>query len=534
MVQGFIISNLKSDAFSPYSSLFYFSFTNLDQVPAWYLATQQTPFDWAYTSKSSNRSCKASRKGCFLPRGKMLGGNGAMNIMLYVEGNEEDFQYWPKTTRTWNWNDVMPYYEKVRNGLMSIEQFTSPINSLSQVILDAGSEKGFTQSYAHRIGYRFADGTISNGARHSAAKAHLMPEKSNLHIIKKAVVTKIMLNKSGRATGVEFQYNDTDTITVTATKEVLLTAGPIANPQILVLSGIGIQNTLTKLNIKVIKPLPVGKHLQDIIYVPLYFQFHTSTATPLTKHDILDNVYLYAVNRTGGLSGHEISNLIAHWSTEANTERPDIQVTHKYFPTNAFDLQFYLTISGYIEMVGRQILDNNQRSEILIMNIGLMRPKSEGTVSLTSNNPLKNPKLRTKYLENSDDMSTMLKALKQAASFVNTKEFIKHEGKLLRMPLPACKDIEYQTDKYWRCYAASMTRSAGRQFGTTRMGADEKDSVVDGRLKVHGVDGLRVVGSSVLPISAGGQSNSATLMMAERAADFVKADWMGKQQRVEL
>lgn len=458
-----------------------------------------------------------------------------MNTMLYVQGSKLDFQDWPTLTKTWNWNDVLPYYKKSQSSPMKIEQFSSPKESLIQVLLEAGVEKGYQTGVDSKgLGYSFADGTISNGARFSAAKAHLRPAKTNLRVIKKAVVTKITLDKQGRATGVDFQYNGTHPMTVKTTKEIILTAGPIANPQLLMLSGIGPQNTLTKLSVPIVKTLPVGKHLQDIIFVPLYFQFHVSSAAPLTKFDLLDNVYLYAVNGTGSLAGHGISNLIAHWNTEANSQRPDIQVTHKYFPTNAFDLQFYLTISGYTEMVGRQILDNNQRGEILVMNIALMRPKSTGTVTLASSDPFAKAKLRTKYLEHPDDVTTMMKAVKHAASFVDTKEFMKHEAKLVRMPLADCKNMEYLSDEYWRCYVASMSRSAGRQFGSTRMGADKIDSVVDGRLKVHGVDGLRVVGSSVLPSSVGGQSNSATVMVAERAADFVKADWMGKEQRVEL
>lgn len=508
---------------------------NCVQVPAWFLATQRTPFDWSYKSKTSNRSCRASRDGCVLSRGKMLGGNGAMNNMLYVEGNEEDFLDWPVTSRTWNWKDVLPYYEKTKSGPMKVEQFTSSKDTFYQVLLKAGLEKGYsTPTKPVGLGYSFADGTISKSSRFSAAKAHLMPPKLNLQLIKNAVVSKIMFDKTGRATGVQFQYNGTDTLTVSSKKEIILAAGPIANPQLLMLSGIGPQNTLTKMNISVIKPLPVGKNLQDIIIVPLYFQFHASTAAPLTKSDFLDNIYLYAMNGTGSLSHHGISNLVAHWNMNSENQRPDIQVTHKYFPTNAFDLHFYLTVSGYAEMVGRQILDNNQRGEIIVMNIGLMRPKSTGYVTLTSKDPIAKAKLRTKYLEHSDDMSTIVKAIKNAASFVKTKEFIKHEGKLIRMPLVDCKDKEYESEDYWRCYAASMSRSAGRQFGSTRMGANEMNSVVDGRLKVHGLDGLRVVGSSVLPMSAGGQSNSATLMVAERAADLVKADWMGKTQRVEL
>lgn len=499
------------------------------------MATQRTPFDWAYKTKRSNRSCKASRNGCSLSRGKMLGGNGAMNQMLYVRGNEQDFQDWPTNTNTWNWNDVLPYYKKSISDPMKIEPFPNHTESLTQVLLDAGAEKGhMRQIDSNGLGYSLVHGTVSNGVRVTAAKAHLMQVKPNLRIIKMAIVTKINLDKQGQTTGVEFLYNGTNSMTVKSTKEVILTAGPIGNPKLLMHSGIGPKDTLTKLEIPVVKHLPVGKHLQDIVTVPLYFQFHASTAAPISKSELLDNIYLYAVNRTGNLAGHGISNLVAHWSTISNTERPNIQITHKYFSTNAFDLQFYLAISGYAEMIGRQILDNNQRSEILVLNVGLMRPKSTGAVKIISSDPSAHPKVYTKYLEHADDVATMVQALKHAASFVDTKEFQKHEGKLVRMPLADCKSMEYLSDAYWSCYLTYMSQSSGRQYGTTRMGDDVTKSVVNDRLTVHGVDSLRVVGSSVVPTSVGGQSNSATLMVAERAADFVKDDWSGGEQRVEL
>lgn len=458
-----------------------------------------------------------------------------MNTMLHIQGTEQDFEDWPKTSKSWNWKDVLPYYIKSQSSPMQVKKFSNPKQNFVDILLEAGVEKGHTKAVeSNELGYSLADGTLYEGSRFSAAKAHLRPAKTNLHIIKKAFVTKITLDNRGRPNGVEFLYNNTSPMTVASKKEIIITAGPIASPQLLMLSGIGPKNTLNKLQIPIVKNLPVGKNLQDIVYVPLYFQFHASTAAPLTKSDLLDNVYLYAVNGTGNLAGLGISNIIAHWNMKDNTRRPNIQITHKYFPTNAFDLQFYLTVSGYAEMVGRQILDNNQRAEIVVMNVGLMRPKSTGTVTLTSGDSQTKIKLRTKYFTHSDDVATMLKALKHAASFVDTKEFIKHEAKLVRLPLADCKGMEYQSDEYWRCYMASMSRSAGRQFGSTRMGDNELDSVVDGRLKVHGVDGLRIVGSSVLPTSAGGQSNAATLMVAERSSDFVKSDWLGKEQRVEL
>lgn len=459
-----------------------------------------------------------------------------MNAMLYINGNEHEFADWATSSTNWAWKKVLPYLEKSKSGPMQVESFTKGDSQLSELMMEAGKEKGYkVVDDGYSLGYGFAKGTVQNGARFSAAKAYLQPTKANLDIIKNALVTKITLDKTGRANGVEFVYNGTTAIAATSTKEVILTAGPISNPQILMLSGVGPQKTLSKLNIPVVKNIPVGKQMQDIIYVPLYFQFHSSQAQEVSKNELLENIFAYALNRDGPLSNHGISNLVAHWNTLGKSGQPDIQLTYKSFPKNAFDLQFYLMVSGYTEIIGRQILDNNRNGEIVVVNMALLKPKSAGSLKLASEDPSAKPKIYTHYLEHSDDVDTLLRALKQQASFVDTNTFKEHEAKLIRLPLVDCKDMEYQSDEYWRCYLAYMSRSSGRQFGSTRMGSDERDSVVDGHLKVHGIPSLRVVGSSAMPSSVGGQSNAATLMMAERAADFVKADWSnGKEQRVEL
>lgn len=500
--------------------------------------------------EKTNKSCRGTKNGCYWPRGKMLGGTGAFNSMLYLRGNDYDYNHWKSLGNPgWGWTDVLPYFIKSETnkyftsdysnttafhsdkGEVNVELFlgSEPIKS---VMMAAGKEKGYEfvsdMNAGTPLGYSFAQGMHQNGTRMSGAKAFLVTSKDrpNLHVIKHAHVTKVDINKNGEATGVQFVYNETTPLTARTKKEIIVSAGPIASPQLLLLSGIGSEKHLKKFDIPVVKNLPVGKNLQDHLVVPLFFQFHKSDAFQMTKTELLDSIYLYALHKMGPLAAHGGTDLIAFLNTVSHTGYPDIQLHHTTFRKSAFDLQFYLSVAGYEEMIGRHILDLNRMGDLMVVYVGLLKPQSRGTVKLGSADPKERPKLVSNYLNNERDVATLVRAIKFQADYVNTEQFEKHEGMLIRLPLPACKSMVYQSEEYWTCYIEYMSRSMDHQFGTTRMGPkSDKSAVVDERLRVHGVKRLRVVGSSVMPAAVSTNSNAVTFMIGEKASDFLKEDW---------
>lgn len=456
----------------------------------------------------------------------MLGGNGALDAMLYMRPQPADVAAWPG----WSWSDVQPFVKR-SEAMLQPEHFISA-DRLADVQVQAAKERGFawTEDFLADpvAGYGFAKGLVANGARVSAAKAYLKRVPDNLHVIKYAEVSRVIIGDGGVATGVEFLLNGTVTLTANARRDVLLTAGPINTPKILLKSGIGSGKHLTKLGVTVRNDLPaVGRNLQDMLAVPVFYQLQS--ASQQSKTDLLDSIYAYAITKTGPLTNHGATELIAFLSTSNATNRPqlaDVHVRHHSHVRNAVDLQFQLVMAGYEEIIGRQIMDANQAGDLLVAQAGLLRPTSRGSVTLRPG--MDTVRIDAKHLQQPRDVNTLLRAVKMLAETVNSDTFKTNEARLVRLPLADCKTLEYQSDEYWKCYIAYMARSMGRQFGSARMGTSAADSVVDARLMVHGTRSLRVIGSAAMPTATTGPTVAMTVAMAERAAELVRQEWSEK------
>ncbi|XP_055388470.1 glucose dehydrogenase [FAD, quinone]-like [Condylostylus longicornis] len=525
------------------------------EVPNWFFALQQSPYDWRYKTESNGKSCMAMRDHvCLWPRGKMLGGSSSMNCMLYVRGNRNDYDNWKKFGNpTWGYDDIKQYFIKSENlkttdndninlsehgqkGTLFVSQFSSD-NKLSDAIIKAGEELGYKNikdfTEENYIGYSKVFGTQYHGKRFSTAKSFLVSAKNrkNLKIIKYAQVKKINFDNGKRANGVTFVYNATGEMkefTVPIKKEIILSAGAIGTPQILMLSGIGQETHLNKFNIKLVHELKgVGRNLQDHVIIPLIFKVNKSTAKAVTKEYLLDNMYNYLMNRTSFLSHHDTMNVVGFINTtDQNAKYPDIETHHFYFKKRSPEMQFYVTVVGYSEIVGRAILDANLYADILVATVVLLNPESRGKIQLSSDNYLDNPKIYANYLEQQNDLDTLLRGVKIQAAFEQTKAFKENEAQLVPIPLPACKNFDDKTDEYWLCYIQQMSTTIYHPVGTAKMGPDsDKASVVDWKLNVKGVKGLRVGDASIMPTIVSGNTNAPTIMIGEKCADFIKKDW---------
>lgn len=510
---------------------------------------QRSPYDWSYHTEKSSKACKALKNGCYWPRGKALGGTQALNSLIYLRGNDRDYNHWEKLGNpTWGWNDVLPYFKKSENqlvlhfaedkeshsegGEMKLNYLLSA-EDVKDIFLGAAREKGMdyiedmNSMNGKRIGYSYVQANVHEGNRQTTFKEFINPnsKRPNLDIIKHAHVKKIEIDDEGTVTGVQFTYNNTNEFTVKTKKEVILSAGAIGTPQLLMLSGIGPGKHLKTLDIPLVKNLPVGRNLQDHVAVPLFFLLQKSSAQSPAKDDIMDDIFSYAMHRNGVLGATGAGDMIGMIDT-ANQGYPDIQLFHHVFRKNAIDIQFYLTVMGYEEIIGRVILDSNREQHIGIVYVVLLNPKSRGKLKLRSNNPTDKPKIYPNYLNHTDDIDTLVRGLKYQADFVNTEQFKSNDGALLQLPLLDCRDLEYQSDEYWKCYVTYMSTSMYDPTSTAKMGPEsDKSSVVDSRLNVKGIKGLRVVDASVMPKVVSANINPAVIMIAEKGADFVKEDW---------
>lgn len=516
----------------------------------WHMTTQNSNWDWMYRTEPNGKACMGMQgESCSWPRGKMLGGTNNMNAMIYARGTRDDFDDWERRGNpTWGYDDVLKHFRKAENlqshkdyfkkgdhgteGPMIIDNFLSD-NAFRSVIKDGMSELGYKPAKAFNeesfVGYMDILGTTSKGRRINTVTSHILPhlDRKNLHVIKHALVKKIHFDKNNIATSVEFVYKGSKTYKVRAKKEVILSAGAIASPQILMLSGIGPKSLLIKNKIGVVKDLPVGKNLKDHASLPIVFRLNKSTASEQDPKELIDGIYNLLMNRTSFLLHHEATALTGFINTTSvNGPNPDIQTTHFFSRKNSPELRNYLVATGFKDYIKESVLSANSDTNTFIIYLLHLKPKSAGYVELASNNINDKVKIQPNYMEESEDVDTYVRAIKIYTRLVDTKAFKENEAELHQLDLPACKSFAYKSDDYWKCYIRHMSTTVYHPVGTTKMGPKtDPTAVVNPRLQVHGVPNIRVADASIMPDIVAANTNAACVMIAEKAADFIKEDW---------
>lgn len=478
----------------------------------------------------------------------MLGGTGAIGSMIYLRGFPTDYNQWSdEGNLDWDYDTVLHYFKRSENnsdinhmgrdyhsdtGPLRIGSFQSN-DTLRNVFLDAAKEFNYDLvkdfNGLDRIGYGFVQGSISNGIRQSSAKAYLtnlIAGRRNLQVVKEAHVLKLEFNQQGAVIGLRFNYNSTREYRVLATKEVILSAGTVNTPQILMLSGIGPSAELTKLRIKPKADLRVGKNLQDHAMVMLFFRFNQTLQSSLPT-DSHVNLFNYLYSRSGPLA-HPTHDLIGFINTKYWIDNhPDIQFSHHMFATDsAQQLQKTLFSIGIRDQYIRQVVSSNKKSSIGIVFVMLTNPRSRGEIVLRNNNPVYKPKIMPNYFSEKDDVESLARAIQFYEQFVNTTTFRKIGGELMRLPIDECDKLQYMSSKYWECYMGHFSSSMYHPVGTVKMGsANDPAAVVDSRLKVHGISGIRVADASIMPTITSGHTDAPAIMIGERVVDFIKDDW---------
>ncbi|XP_018787277.1 PREDICTED: glucose dehydrogenase [FAD, quinone] isoform X1 [Bactrocera latifrons] len=517
----------------------------------WHITTQFTNWDWQYHAEPNGKSCMAMEGGkCHWPRGKMLGGTNGMNAMIYARGTRADFDDWRnRGNPTWGYDDVLPYFRKAedlrstsadfkegdfgKGGPMGLNRYVSD-NEFRSTIREGMAEMGYGSSPAFTEGSWVGQidilGTQDGGRRITTAHSHLPKDRKNLHVVRYAHVKRVNFDEHLRATGVTFVLNGTTEHVAKAKKEVVLSAGSIGTPQILMLSGVGPKEHLKQLGIPVLLDLPVGQNLKDHASLPVVFQIDKSVARKPTDEELVDAMYNLLMGRYSKLLHHEATALTGFINTTSlHGPNPDIQTTNFFSLMQSPELKGYVAATGFNERVAKSILAANEFTNTYITYLLHLKPYSVGHLELRSADYLDKPKIYPNYMSDERDVHTYIRALNIYSKLPETEAFKKRETALHKIDLDACNNFVYQSDEYWRCYINHMTTTVYHPVGTAKMGPEgDATAVVDWRLRVHGAKGLRVVDASIMPDIVAANTNAAIIMIGEKGADMIKEDWTEK------
>lgn len=312
-------------------------------------------------------------------------------------------------------------------------------------------------------------------------------------------------------------------------KELISSAGAIDSPKLLMLSGIGPKEELKKQSIPIVKDLPVGKYLEDHIFVPLnyYTDYPGLTGSGLSLIDPWEYFKLFFIG--GSKLSDNIIGVNGFLHTEVNKDklnRPDLQVHTGTVNTDVdYGVRLYKSLSQdktVFNHIMEPFLGKYYTASIYPT---LLRPKSQGRIKLQSNNYLDDPILELNYLDHQDDVNLLVEGVKFALSLQDTEAFKKHNLKPFHPDTMHCGDYEPYSKEYLECYVRHFATTVYHPSCTARMGSDSKTSVVDSRLRVHGIQGLRVIDTSIMPKLVGGNTNAPTIMIGEKGADLVLEDW---------
>ncbi|MFT5590940.1 MAG: choline dehydrogenase [Bradyrhizobium sp.] len=496
------------------------------KLPVGFAKTYYHPkYNWMYYTEPE---ANMNERKLYAPRGKVVGGSGAINAMIYVRGQPADFDDWAAAGNPgWTYQDVLPYFKKVEShplgdtdfhgahGLIGITPMEAGAHPICHAYLQACREAGYTINHdfngEHFEGAGIYETNIRNGKRDSSGTAYLHPalKRPNMTLECDAQVQRILFEKNDdgrpRAVGVEV-IQEGRTRRFNAKREVILSAGAVDSPKVLQLSGVADPALLARNEIALVHSLPaVGQHLQDHLGVSFYYE-----ANRPTLNDDLGTLWgqvkagmQYLFKRTGPLA-MSVNQAGGFFKGTAAEDHPNLQL-------------YFNPLSYTIPNNPNAKLKPDPYSGFLLF-FNPCRPTSRGTVEIASRNPAIPAQIRPNYLSTQKDIeevvqgSRLIRALAQKPGLAN----------VIKKEISPAQSVKSDEDmlQFFREQAGSIYHLCG----SCAMGPDASTAVVSAQLKVHGIDGLRVADASIFPNITSGNINAATMMVAERAAEMILSE----------
>ena len=477
-------------------------------IPAAFPKLFRTECDWAYVTEPQ---VHLGGRRLFWPRGRVLGGCSSINAMIYIRGHASDYDAWASLGNAgWGWQDVKPYFLRAEHftrgpaahhgteGPLYVSELRE-VNPLSRAFVAAAEEAGIARNADFNGGNPLGAGlyhvTQRGGARCSTAAAYLTParRRANLQVATGALALRVLLER-GRAVGVRYAKENAlhDAF---AAREVILCGGAINSPQLLMLSGIGPAEESRRHGIEVLADLPgVGANLQDHPVIGALYE--SKQPVSLASAETLGNFLRYKLFRSGPLTSN-----IAEAGAFIKT-RPDLP---------APDLQFHFTPALCADHA-----ISRMRPHGFSFAAVLIRPLSRGRLALQSSDPATPPAIDPNYLAHEQDTRVLVGGIRIARNIAAQPALAAYRGEEL-VPGEAASD-----DRALTQFVRERVETLYHPVGTCKMGSDAM-AVVDASLRVRGVENLRVVDASVMPVIPSGNTNAPTIMIAEKAADLIRS-----------
>lgn len=528
----------------------FFSFMSANESNSWQF----------YTVSQTNGCLSFPDRKAPMTQGKLLGGTSGINSMSYVRGHKADFDNWKEnySAEGWSYQDVLPFFKEIevfnvtgipKDDVYHGYQGETPINypnyntTLSYSFLNACKESGYEYidyNGATSYGYSRLQSNTRDGVRMSAYTCFIQFQKYDrenrtLHVFSNSIVTKIVFDNSNTATAVEFTKNG-EKKSVTIGREVILCAGAIGSPHLLMLSGIGPRDELTKANITVVAESPVGIGLQDhVVFLGLVV---TTNEDYIGLEKLVNNesMFEYGFNHSGLWAVPGAYEALLFTNSTKETKSPDIKLSlTALFPSPAIEESPYVTPELYREFYLPLIMENKTG---FMNTITMGQPNSRGTVKLNKTDPSGPPLIDPNILSDKSDIDRTVQGILKVKELFKTPSMVSIGAKVYEGKHPNCSHTTPWTKEYVQCFLQYSGFPSMHVCCTCPMGKNNS-TVVDERLRVRGVQRVRVADASVMPHITSGNTHAPVMMIGAKAAHMILEDalienekWMKKRKNL--
>lgn len=516
------------------------------------LVNRLSDYNWGYYSIPQNSCCLGMNHHiCPFARGRGLGGTSLLNGLVYARGSPVDFDKWAQQGNPgWSYKDVFNYFKKSEDyhhnnpdapvdlkyhgiGGYQYVEYHSPVSYQTEQFFKANQELGY--KIVDPNSYRPEGASpplliVKHGRRWDTGNAFVIPviKRHNLVVLTESLVTKVLINsRTNTAYGVQFAHNGVG-YNAYASKEVILSGGVIGSAQILMLSGIGPRPHLNSLNISVVKNLEVGTTFRDH---PMYFGLSFTGNYTEPVQSMRTNVKQF-LNGTGPLTFNDDLGGVGFYQTSLEKEPNYVDLEIVFSPSNSSS-EFVQKGYNWNNETYYAIWEHNDRQRTFNIYPIVLHQKSVGTLRLKSKNPYDYPLIDPNFLtdEEDNDINTLLEGIDLIFKMINTTAFRKINATYATLPFPACKEYEHLSKDYWICALRQATFHVYHPVGTCPMGPNpQKGSVVDHKLRVHGIKKLRVADASVFPFTLSGHPHAVCLMIGEKLSDMLKKRYLSTRK----